>query len=90
MSYFSVCLLPKLKDFLKDVFIFISCICVFACMYVYESHVCSHRAGQKKVLDPLSRVADACELQCGCLELNLSSLEEQSVTLTSNLFLQPL
>lgn len=34
ISYFSVCLLPKLKDFLKDVFIFILCICVFACMYV--------------------------------------------------------
>ena len=43
-------------------------------------------ACQKRALDPIT---DGCEPLCGCWELNLGPLEEQSVLLTAELTLQP-
>ncbi|XP_057616168.1 zinc finger protein 793-like [Chionomys nivalis] len=42
--------------------------------------------GQKRAPDPIT---DGCEPPCGCWELNSGPLEEQSMLLTSEPFLQP-
>ena len=39
--------------------------------------------------DALDPIADGCEPPCGCWELNPGPLEEQSLLLTSEPFLQP-
>lgn len=52
--------------------------CIF---YVYECFACMYTCvlWQKKVLAPLTAVANGCELPCGCRELNWGSLQKQPV-----------
>ena len=52
-------------------------------MYVHCSCLQTH---QKRALDP---IIDGCEPPCECWELNSGPLEEQSVLLTTEPFLQP-
>jgi hypothetical protein len=54
-------------------------------VYVYKYTVDVFRH-QKKVSD---LITDGCEPPCGCWESNLGSLEEQTVPLTTEPFLQP-
>jgi hypothetical protein len=49
-------------------------------------HCCSLQTYQQRALDPIT---DGCEPPCGCWELNLGPLEEQSVLLTAEPSLQP-
>lgn len=54
----------------------------FTCMYVCALHI--------PVGSPGPEVTDGCELPCGCLELNLGTLQEQPVVLTTKPSLQSL
>jgi hypothetical protein len=47
---------------------------------------CYTRKKEKRAPDPIT---DGCELTCGCWELNLGTLEEQSMLLTAEPSLQP-
>jgi len=49
-------------------------------------HCCSLQTHQKRALDPIT---DGCEPSYGCWDLNSGPLEEQSVLLTTEPFLQP-
>jgi hypothetical protein len=55
-------------------------------VYVYEYTV-SVLTHLKRALDPIT---DGCEPPCGCSELNSGLLEEQSLFLNAEPFLQPL
>ena len=62
----------------KDLFIYLFIICKLHCSYLQTL--------QKMESD---LVMDGCEPPCGCWELNLGPLEEQSVLLTAEPSLQP-
>jgi hypothetical protein len=67
----------------KDLFIYL-----FVCLFIWWVHCSCLQTHQKRASDPIT---DGCEPQFGCWELNLEPLEQQqSVLLTTELFLQPL
>lgn len=59
-------------------------ICMIVCMYTV--HASSDHGGQKRVLGPLELElwTSSCALLCGCLDLDLGSLQEQQVLLLPN------
>ena len=61
--------------FLNDLFI----------LFIWEPCSCL-QTHQKRASDPIT---DGCEPPCGCWELNLHPLEDQSVLLTTEPSLQP-
>ncbi|EDL33388.1 mCG1045525, partial [Mus musculus] len=65
----------------KKIYLFI-----YLFIYCIQVHCCCLQTHQKRVSDPIT---DGCELPCGCWELNSGPLEEQSVLLTAEPFLQP-
>jgi hypothetical protein len=79
--YFISCSLPNFLYFLiNDLFIFI------LCASVLWLHVCLCEGARS----PGTGVTGWWKLPCGCWELNLGPLEEQSVLLTTELSFQPL
>lgn len=67
-------------------FFYFLCVC-FAYMYICIQHSGSTHREQKWALDP-PKLGHS-QLLCGCWELNMDPLQEQSMLLTTERFLQP-
>ena len=67
---------PNTNSFLKK--IYLMCMCILpACVYTYHVHARCPWGPKVGVVSPGSRVHDASESPCGCLEANLGPLQEQ-------------
>jgi hypothetical protein len=60
---------------------------IYLFIYYIQVHCSCFQTDQKKASDPIT---DACELPCGCWDVNSGPLEEQSVLLTAEPSLQAL
>lgn len=59
------------------------------CMSVYNMHALCSQRPEEGIEAPGTEILDGCEPLCGCWEMNLASLEEQPVNVTTELSLQP-
>jgi hypothetical protein len=60
-------------------------ICIYAFMNIYHMHALSREA-TLDVRSPIYAVAGSCQLPCGCWELNVGPLREQSMLLITELY----
>jgi len=86
-SFLSFFLSSFLPSFLPSFLFFQNLFIYLFTYYVYSVLLTYMPTHQKAAPDPIT---DGCEPPCGCWELNLGPLEEQSVLLTAEPSLQPL
>lgn len=72
---------PQILSFTVYQFLFDVQECLPTCMYMHHLCACSLRRPEEVIRSPGSGATKVCDLPCGCLELNLGSLQQQLLAL---------